>query len=220
MTRSASTLRRPRSRASPIPGQRRLAEPSACGYVSVWPQCRCKPRRLGAPLADRLAKPGGRMTGYIDPTKEAFAAFRADDRPGPIHMLNLVKLRALAAYPDGRKATGAEAYAAYGRESEPVFSRLGGSIVWRGRFEQMLIGPSRGALGSLLHRSISERRRLRRHDPRPRLPRSGQAPAGGGGGFAAHPPRARRGRGRLRLNPSYDESHRNQLPLAAGAGLG
>ena len=82
------------------------------------------------------------MTGYIDPTKEAFAAVRADDRPGPIHMLNLVRLRPLAAYPDRRKATGAEAYAAYGRESEPVFSRLGGSIVWRGRFEQTLIGPS------------------------------------------------------------------------------
>ena len=82
------------------------------------------------------------MTGYIDPTKEAFAAFHANDRPGPIHMLNLVRLRPLAAYPDGRKATGAEAYAAYGRESEPVFSRLGGSIVWRGRFEQTLIGPS------------------------------------------------------------------------------
>jgi uncharacterized protein (DUF1330 family) len=81
------------------------------------------------------------MTGHIDPTKDAFAAFRADDRLGPIHMLNLVRLRALAAYPDVRKATGAEAYAAYGRESEPVFSRLGGSIVWRGRFEQMLIGP-------------------------------------------------------------------------------
>ena len=61
------------------------------------------------------------MTGYVDPTKEAFAAFRADDRPGPIHMLNLVRLRADAAYSDGRKATGAEAYAAYGRESEPVF---------------------------------------------------------------------------------------------------
>jgi hypothetical protein len=52
------------------------------------------------------------MAGYIDPTKEAFAAFRAHDRPGPIHMLNLVKLRAKAAYPDGRRATGAEAYAA------------------------------------------------------------------------------------------------------------
>jgi uncharacterized protein (DUF1330 family) len=82
------------------------------------------------------------MTGHIDPTKERFAAFRADDRPGPIHMLNLVRLRALAAYPDGREATGAEAYAAYGRESLPVFSRLGGRIVWRGRFELMLIGPA------------------------------------------------------------------------------
>ena len=82
-----------------------------------------------------------RMTGHIDPTKEAFAAFRAANRPGPIHMLNLVRLRARAAYPDGREAAGAQAYAAYGRESEPVFSRLGGKIVWRGAFEQTLIGP-------------------------------------------------------------------------------
>lgn len=81
------------------------------------------------------------MTGYIDPTKETFAAFRADDRPGPIHMLNLVRLHAQAKYPDGRKATGEEAYAAYGRDSGPVFARLGGSIVWQGKFELMLIGP-------------------------------------------------------------------------------
>ena len=81
------------------------------------------------------------MTGHIDPTKEDFAAFRANDRPGPIHMLNLVRFRDRAAYPDGREATGAEAYAAYGRESHPVFSRLGGRIVWRGNFELMLIGP-------------------------------------------------------------------------------
>ena len=37
------------------------------------------------------------MTGHIDPTKEAFAAFRAKDRPGPIHMLNLVRFRDRAA---------------------------------------------------------------------------------------------------------------------------
>ena len=78
---------------------------------------------------------------FIDPTKEIFELFRADDRPGPIHMLNLVRLRERAAYADGREATGAQAYAAYGRESEPVFTRLGGKIVWRGRFELMLIGP-------------------------------------------------------------------------------
>ncbi len=81
------------------------------------------------------------MTGHIDPTKQAFAAFRSDDRLGPIHMLNLVRFRGIAAYPDGRAATGAEAYAAYGRDSYPVFSRLGGCIVWRGQFELMLIGP-------------------------------------------------------------------------------
>jgi uncharacterized protein (DUF1330 family) len=81
------------------------------------------------------------MTGFIDPTKESFAAFRAADREGPIHMLNLVRLRERAAYPDGRAASGAEAYAAYGRESLPVFSRLGGAILWSGKFEFMLIGP-------------------------------------------------------------------------------
>ena len=80
--------------------------------------------------------------GHVDPTKEVFAQFKANDRPGPIHMLNLVRLREQAAYPDGRKATGAEAYAAYGRESGPVFERLGGRIVWQGRFELMLIGPA------------------------------------------------------------------------------
>ena len=82
------------------------------------------------------------MASHIDPSKETFAAFRANDRAGAIHMLNLVRLRERAAYPDGRAATGAEAYAAYGSESGPVFSRLGGSIVWRGKFELMLIGPA------------------------------------------------------------------------------
>jgi uncharacterized protein (DUF1330 family) len=81
------------------------------------------------------------MIGHIDPTKETFAEFRNLDRPGPIHMLNLVRLHAQAKYPDGRKATGEEAYDAYGRESGPVFLRLGGSIVWQGKFELMLIGP-------------------------------------------------------------------------------
>ena len=82
------------------------------------------------------------MAGHVDPTKEAFAAFRANDRQGPIHMLNLVRLRARALYPDDRDATGAEAYKAYARESAPVFRRLGGAIVWRGAFERTLIGPA------------------------------------------------------------------------------
>jgi uncharacterized protein (DUF1330 family) len=82
------------------------------------------------------------MTAYIDPTKEDFARFREMDREGPVHMLNLVKFRAKAAYEDGREATGAEAYRAYARESGPVFARLGGRQVWVGKPELVLIGPS------------------------------------------------------------------------------
>lgn len=80
--------------------------------------------------------------GHVDPTKEAFAQFRTADRAGPVQMLNLVRFRPQAAYPDGRSATGAQAYEAYGRESLPVFERLGGKIVWQGRFELMVIGPA------------------------------------------------------------------------------
>ena len=82
------------------------------------------------------------MSGHIDTTKEQFATFRALARPGPIHMLNLVRLRQRAAYPDGREASGLEAYRAYARASGPVFARVGGRQHWMGRFEQVLIGPS------------------------------------------------------------------------------
>ena len=78
---------------------------------------------------------------HIDPDRETFAQFRNLPLDQPIHMLNLIKLRAKAAYEDGRDATGAEAYRAYGRESGPVFERLGGKQVWIGRPDFMLIGP-------------------------------------------------------------------------------
>lgn len=81
------------------------------------------------------------MTGHIDPTREKFGEFRRLPDEGPVHMLNLVRLRREAAYPDGRSATGAEAYAAYGRESGPIFRRVGGRIAWKGDFRLMLIGP-------------------------------------------------------------------------------
>jgi uncharacterized protein (DUF1330 family) len=78
---------------------------------------------------------------YVDPEREQFEAFKALPRDVPVMMLNLVVFRDHAEYPDGREATGAEAYAAYGRESAPVFHRVGGEIIWRGKPEVMLIGP-------------------------------------------------------------------------------
>ncbi|WP_417525146.1 DUF1330 domain-containing protein [Marinovum sp.] len=82
------------------------------------------------------------MPAHVDPTRESFAQFREMQRPGPVHMLNLVRLHDRARYQDGTEATGAEAYRAYARESGPVFERLGGRQVWVGRPELMLIGPS------------------------------------------------------------------------------
>ena len=80
-------------------------------------------------------------TEHTNPDRARFALFRDLPRDQPIHMLNLVRLRDRAAYDDGRQATGAEAYAAYARESAPVFQRFGGRILWSGRPELMLIGP-------------------------------------------------------------------------------
>ena len=60
-------------------------------------------------------------------------------------MLNLVRLRQQAAYPDGRNSSGHEAYVAYGRESGPIFRKYGGKIAWSGDFKLMLIGPEEEA---------------------------------------------------------------------------
>ncbi len=81
--------------------------------------------------------------GYTTFDKAGYDAFKANDRDGPEQMLNLIKLREKASYADGRAATGAEAYAAYGRESAAVFAKLGGKIIWRGNMEQMLIRPDK-----------------------------------------------------------------------------
>jgi uncharacterized protein (DUF1330 family) len=81
------------------------------------------------------------MTGHVDPDRERYAIFKELPRDQPIQMLNLVRLRETAVYEDGSMVTGREAYAAYGRESGPVFRKLGGRIVWSGKFDMVLIGP-------------------------------------------------------------------------------
>ncbi|MDU0343547.1 DUF1330 domain-containing protein [Bosea rubneri] len=81
------------------------------------------------------------MQSFTSFSREAFTAFREAARPGPVQMLNLVRLHERARYPDEREASGADAFAAYGRISAPVLARLGGRILWRGDFEQALIGP-------------------------------------------------------------------------------
>lgn len=82
------------------------------------------------------------MPQHIDPERSQFEAFKSLPRDTPVMMLNCLRFRDKAAYDDGREATGAEAYATYGRESGPIFRRVGGEIIWRGNPEVTLIGPS------------------------------------------------------------------------------
>ncbi|MEM6819571.1 MAG: DUF1330 domain-containing protein [Pseudomonadota bacterium] len=81
------------------------------------------------------------MTSYIDPDREQFEVFKSLPRDEPINMLNLIRLHATAEYPDGETCTGEEAYRRYGESSGPVFTRVGGTIVWRGEPQAVLIGP-------------------------------------------------------------------------------
>jgi uncharacterized protein (DUF1330 family) len=86
------------------------------------------------------------MQSYIDPTRAAFDLFKALPRDEPIWMLNLVQFRELADYPIGhpeadKGLTGAQAYKLYGSTSDPIFSHVGGYLVWRGDIHLMLTGP-------------------------------------------------------------------------------
>lgn len=84
---------------------------------------------------------------HVDPERAQFEAFKALPRDTPVSMINLLRFRADAAYPTGHALagaglSGAEAYGNYGAESGPVFRRVGGSILWSGQPELVLIGPA------------------------------------------------------------------------------
>ncbi|WP_299321457.1 DUF1330 domain-containing protein [Parasphingopyxis sp.] len=83
---------------------------------------------------------------YVDPSRTNFEAFKALDRDQPVAMLNLVRFREKATYPEdhplaGAALSGAEAYANYGRDSGPIFERVGGTVLWSGEPQSIVIGP-------------------------------------------------------------------------------
>lgn len=86
------------------------------------------------------------MAAHIDPDRQAWDLFKALPQDQPIQMLNLVRVKALAEYPQdhpdhGRGLTGLEAYRAYGATTAPIFARLGGRQIWAGKPQVMVTGP-------------------------------------------------------------------------------
>ncbi len=120
------------------------------------------------------------MSCHIDPERDQFEAFKKLPRDKPIMMLNLLRFRDKAAYEDGREVSGAAAYATYGRESAPIFQRVGGEIVWRGYTGTYGHRPQRPALGSHFYCTLSNGRRFSRNGHRSGLQERRQASPGGG----------------------------------------
>lgn len=81
------------------------------------------------------------MTDYVTPTTKQFWDGIKLPSDGPVNLFYLIRLNENAAYPDGREATGKEAYQNYINAAGPIFLRVGAKIIWRGEPEHMLVGP-------------------------------------------------------------------------------
>ena len=86
------------------------------------------------------------MTTYIDPTRENWQRFKDLPRDRPIHMLNLIKFRDLADYPEGhpnhgKGLTGREAYAIYAEGFQRLVAGDGAAMVWNAPLECVVTGP-------------------------------------------------------------------------------
>jgi hypothetical protein len=176
--------------------------------------------RLALPAGDffgRLSRSPRRrrnpVEGSVDPTREQFEVFKDLPRDTPIQMLNLIRCREKAAYPDDHAnaaagLTGREAYGEYGRTSSSVFGRVGGRIVWSGRPEAVVIGGGDETWDIAFIAEYPNANAFLEIGHGPRLPRARQAPAGRRRGQSAHPNAARTGRRRVRRHRLSQRLHR------------
>jgi hypothetical protein len=87
------------------------------------------------------------MTAYIDPSRENWQAFKDLPRDRPIQMLNLIRFRDLAEYPEGhanhgKGLTGREAYAIYKAGFQRVVADDGAAMIWEAPMECVVTGPA------------------------------------------------------------------------------
>jgi uncharacterized protein (DUF1330 family) len=78
----------------------------------------------------------------VYPDKEQRAELMRPGPDGPIVMVNLLKFRERAHYPDGRDAhlSGREAYQRYGQLFVPLLQGIGGRIVFAGSVNFLSLG--------------------------------------------------------------------------------
>ncbi|WP_296676538.1 DUF1330 domain-containing protein [Novosphingobium sp.] len=86
------------------------------------------------------------MTGFVDPSRDNWQRFKDLPRNTPIHMLNLIKFRDLADYPQGhpehgKGLTGRQAYAIYAAGFQRLVAQDGAAMVWNAPLECVVTGP-------------------------------------------------------------------------------
>jgi uncharacterized protein (DUF1330 family) len=73
----------------------------------------------------------------ITPNADQFQELASRRDEGPVVMLNLLKYKRRA---DGGDLTGQEEYRSYGDAAVAMIEERGGSVLWAGRADQVLIG--------------------------------------------------------------------------------
>jgi uncharacterized protein (DUF1330 family) len=83
-----------------------------------------------------------KVENALYPTPDRIKTLLAHPSDRPVVMLNLLKFREKALYPDGRKSdlTGREAYMIYAEAMTKVVLREGGRFVFSGRIDSIAIG--------------------------------------------------------------------------------
>lgn len=84
---------------------------------------------------------------YIDPSRVNWQQFKDLPRDRPIHMLNLIRFRDLAAYAgdhpnSGKGLTGREAYAIYREGFQRLAAQDGAAMIWEANLECVVTGPN------------------------------------------------------------------------------
>ena len=82
---------------------------------------------------------------HIDPTRESFSQLFVATAPDrPVTMLNLLRFRDEARYPDDHPeppCSGREAYARYSANALKSVAAAGGQVLWQGQVRHALVAP-------------------------------------------------------------------------------
>ena len=78
----------------------------------------------------------------VMPNDEQMAGFLEEDKDQPIFMVNLLKFKDKAEYPDKRETdlTGKEAYAIYSQEVVKHLEKVGGMPIFGGKVARLMLG--------------------------------------------------------------------------------